>query len=1111
MRRISLALTLLGAVAAAGCGGGKSASDDGSGGARGVGTNTFVVTIQNGQAINGAAANPTLAIRGGVVTSPAVPLIGNPLNCGVDAAGPHGDCQATFTLGTAVTLTATPYGMDPAFATTVPSTVTYKFLGWAGDCGGESRTCAMSGNADKYVLPMFGGARTGHENYTDPELHGSAYNNQATNGLTCTQCHGNNLQGVGIAVSCVMCHTFPLATTPPATPLPTASGPHFDATQVPWTDHGTGWSQDCQRCHTDQGFRDWVGADGTPNYLSGTFRSTGTLTTPPGGAGYANGPLQCQTCHNAASDPTSTTGGLTRIKFPSLLQVTTDRSTAVCGQCHGARESTSSITAIIAADRNFGGLPYFTATANVPGLPAELVTTTARYTAGALVGYTGIFAGNVSTALNGKQVRVTANTGTAITFTPANATTTLAGESAAFYPTATGGSTTTLVDSARTWTANQWKDYVVYFQTGNNAGLYRAVLSNDATTLTLSGGLPAAVAAGDFYMISAKEDSASADALFATSVAFVNPHYMGAAAIMFGAEAAGAYQYSIDASGASTTYFVYTRRNQHGIVAGRCTSCHDAHTLALPANGAELTAACGRCHLDAAGSPITTLAALEEERQFGFEGDVDGNGVSEPLVTEIDGLVATLYTTIQSYARNVVGKPICYTDAYPYIVYDTNGNGVCDTAEANRNNTFKHMTPRLLRATFNLKFFKAEPNAWAHNPRYAVEVLFDAITDLNRGLVARGFSAIPFAGRRTFEGHFGSASAELPAGGEQFRDWNGGTASASCSMCHAGEAPFAAYVASAAAPTSRPRSAVRPVTGMECTTCHQPQAADARFTRMRATAAGVAFPFNKSWAATFDPNAATTIFRNGDALCMTCHSGREAGNSVDLAIAAAPLASETNWIIGRVNPHYFGAAAIVLGSRVEAMYQYGTNVYVENAPHWGSPHGSSHNSSCVGCHSPQGSRHSFLPNRTNPSGVDGEIPATSGCGSCHYNESTPATPWADYRLGNYYLRIADLRDTLAATLLAYNETNAPLNQQMCLDTEAGDWYLDLDNDGVCSAAEIAGTRASFSPMAARAAFNLRWVFVEPGAWAHNTTYVEQALIDSILDLGGTLPAGVTRP
>lgn len=70
--------------------------------------------------------------------------------------------------------------------------------------------------------------------------------------------------------------------------------------------------------------------------------------------------------------------------------------------------------------------------------------------------------------------------------------------------TATGGSTTTIVKSAAGWTVNQFQGAYVLGKSGTSAniGQVREILSNDTTTLTLAGALPAAVVNTDVWEIS---------------------------------------------------------------------------------------------------------------------------------------------------------------------------------------------------------------------------------------------------------------------------------------------------------------------------------------------------------------------------------------------------------------------------------------------------------------------------------------------------------------------------------------------------------------------------------------------------------------------------------
>jgi OmcA/MtrC family decaheme c-type cytochrome len=163
MRRISLAVALVGAVAVAGCGAGAKPSS--SGGTKGTAGSTFTVTVR--------------ADGAGTVTS--VPA-------GISCPG---TCSADFAYGTAVALTT--------------STLQY-FNGWFGDCNGVA-ACSLSGNAAKYVVASFSASAQAHANFNDPAIHGSAAMvGAAAGGLDCRSCHGASFQGAGVAPSCKSCH-----------------------------------------------------------------------------------------------------------------------------------------------------------------------------------------------------------------------------------------------------------------------------------------------------------------------------------------------------------------------------------------------------------------------------------------------------------------------------------------------------------------------------------------------------------------------------------------------------------------------------------------------------------------------------------------------------------------------------------------------------------------------------------------------------------------------------------------------------------------------------------------------------------------------------------------
>src|SRR6185437_13248545 len=72
--------------------------------------------------------------------------------------------------------------------------------------------------------------------------------------------------------------------------------------------------------------------------------------------------------------------------------------------------------------------------------------------------------------------------------------------------TATSGTTTTLTNSGKSWTVNQWAggDWYVYIYTGTGAGQYAAITSNTATVLTLDRTLTTAPDSTSLYAIEAR-------------------------------------------------------------------------------------------------------------------------------------------------------------------------------------------------------------------------------------------------------------------------------------------------------------------------------------------------------------------------------------------------------------------------------------------------------------------------------------------------------------------------------------------------------------------------------------------------------------------------------
>jgi hypothetical protein len=191
---------------------------------------------------------------------------------------------------------------------------------------------------------------------------------------------------------------------------------------------------------------------------------------------------------------------------------------------------------------------------------------------------------------------------------------------------------------------------------------------------------------------------------------FVNVHYRAAGATLFGAMARGAYQYPDK---------TYGGRYQHPVPFNRCTTCHEPHSADV--NVQE----CATCHRG-----VNDMASLRRIRSSKI--DFDGNGdTSEGIAREVEQLHSRLLAAISAYARTVAAKPIVYdAHAFPYFFVDSNGNGVADKEETRVPNRYNAWTPRLLKAAYNYQFVAKDPGAYAHNPVYTLQILYDSIADL---------------------------------------------------------------------------------------------------------------------------------------------------------------------------------------------------------------------------------------------------------------------------------------------------------------------------------------------------------------------------------------------
>jgi hypothetical protein len=107
--------------------------------------------------------------------------------------------------------------------------------------------------------------------------------------------------------------------------LASPHGDYHSESFVHWNADGA-VPEDCAACHSEPGFLDYLGADGT---------AAGIVDAPAA----PQSPIGCAACHNAAAH------ALDAVTFPSGVAMSGLGSSAICMVCHQGRQSAASVAA----------------------------------------------------------------------------------------------------------------------------------------------------------------------------------------------------------------------------------------------------------------------------------------------------------------------------------------------------------------------------------------------------------------------------------------------------------------------------------------------------------------------------------------------------------------------------------------------------------------------------------------------------------------------------------------------------------------------------------------------------------------------------------------------
>lgn len=549
------------------------------------------------------------------------------------------------------------------------------------------------------------------------------------------------------------------------------------------------------------------------------------------------------------------------------------------------------------------------------------------------------------------------------------------------------------------------------------------------------------------------------DDTISPSIGFINIHYFAAAANQFGTVADGGYEY------AGKTY---DARFSHVTDYNACNTCHDPHSLRV-----EL-GPCNTCH-----AGVTDPKTI---RYYGSFTDYDGDGnMEEGMYDELEGLKPILYQALQTYANDVTGYPIAYdSHAYPYFFNDTNANGMADSDEASYGNRYTSFSARLLKAAYNYQVSLKDPAGYAHGGKYIIQLMYDSIMDLN-SVLPKPITTTNL--HRGDEGHFDGST-------EAWRHWDeDGEVSTRCAKCHTATG-LQAHVQNGGVIAEAQETA----NGMLCTTCH--------FTGP---------PSIPNIGPVEFPSGVVEDLGDSSNLCLQCHQGRASKFTI-----YAKVAGEGPYSFSNI--HYFPAAAVMFGSEVAGGFEYAGKAYAGQklfTNHMGQF------DTCVECHmgtKSKGKIDSFATDFNH----NVHKPNPADCVFCHGQDVSQPKPGSDPakfkfsgirpattpdydgdgdRKESIKNEIKELEEELYTKLQAYgNKIGSPI----IYDSHAYPYFFkDTNGNGKVDPGEnIYPNAYEFNAKMLKSAYNYQMSLKEPHGFIHNSKYVAQLLVDSIVDLGG---------
>jgi len=317
---------------------------------------------------------------------------------------------------------------------------------------------------------------------------------------------------------------------------------------------------------------------------------------------------------------------------------------------------------------------------------------------------------------------------------------------------------------------------------------------------------------------------------------------------------------------------------------------------------------------------------------------------------------------------------------------------------------------------------------------------------------------------------------------EPFTHWNAeGAVPPACARCHT-TTGFQDYIGEDGSPAGSVENPHLIGQAIACVACHN------KATR---TLASVTFP------------SGLTIDKLGrEAICMTCHQGRESTVSMNKMLGGFDEDAVSDKLRFR-NIHYRAAGATRYGTEAKGGYEYDGKTYA------GFYRMDAKATVCTDCHT----LHTFRVDVVNCAGCHSDVKKPADFKSVR-KSAVDANGNGDVKEG-IAVEIDDLHGKLNSAMQAYAGKVA--GQPIVYDAHNYPYFfVDKNGNGKSDAGEAIypNRYQTWTPRLLKAAYNYQFVAKDPGAYSHNPAYVLQLLYDSLESLSAEVEvdmAAMQRP